>query len=151
MDAHSREGKKEKIWRSFKIGNLINLMMLDTRSVARDKQLDIESYFEVKISKQNHIKRFTKTRKLLGNEQFRWIKNNNSNEFKWSIFGQQILIGPKYLPNILSQIDIDEFPSYIQSSELFLEKKFLTTQINGMVIPKKEINFIKLLAIHKQT
>ncbi|GIR03299.1 MAG: hypothetical protein CM15mP12_8300 [Gammaproteobacteria bacterium] len=47
---------KRKIWRSFKIGNLINLMMLDTRSVARDKQLDIESYFEGKISKQNHIR-----------------------------------------------------------------------------------------------
>ena len=66
-------------------------------------------------------------------------------------FWQQILIGPKYLPNILSQIDIDEFPSYIQRFRALSEKKFLTTQINGMAILKKEINFIKLLATHKQT
>ena len=52
------KGKKEKIWRSFKIGNLINLMMLDTRSAARDKQLDIESYFEGKNFKTNLLRRY---------------------------------------------------------------------------------------------
>ena len=58
------KGQKRKIWRSFKIGNLINLMMLDTRSVARDKQLDIESYFEGKILKQNHIRRLINLKTL---------------------------------------------------------------------------------------
>ena len=141
------KGKKEKIWRSFKIGNLINLMMLDTRSVARDKQLDIESYFEGKNFKTKSYKRdLQKPRKLLGNEQFKWIKNNNSNEFKWSIFGQQILIGPKYLPNILSQIDIDEFPSYIQRFRALSGKEipYNTDQWDGY--PKERDKFYKIIS-----
>ena len=35
------KGRKDKIWRNFRVGNLINLMMLDTRSYERDKQLDL--------------------------------------------------------------------------------------------------------------
>ena len=38
-----RENKsKLKIWRKFEVGNLFQLLMLDTRSIYRDKQLNIE-------------------------------------------------------------------------------------------------------------
>ena len=40
------KGIKNRIWRNFTVGNLINLMMLDTRSAEREKQLDIEKYFK---------------------------------------------------------------------------------------------------------
>ena len=93
------KGRKDKIWRNFKIGNLINLMMLDTRSYERDKQLDIEKYFkENDFDRSSFLKDLSKPRKLLGKEQFNWVKSKVDNSFKWSIFGQQILIGPKYLP-----------------------------------------------------
>ena len=42
-----RENKsKLKIWRKFEVGNLFQLLMLDTRSIYRDKQLNIEDYFD---------------------------------------------------------------------------------------------------------
>ena len=42
-----RENKsKLKIWRKFEVGNLFQLLMLDTRSIYRDKQLNIDNYFE---------------------------------------------------------------------------------------------------------
>ena len=141
------KGKKEKIWRSFKIGNLINLMMLDTRSAARDKQLDIENYFEGKnFNEKSYKKDLQKPRKLLGNEQFKWIKNNNSNKFKWSIFGQQILIGPKYLPSILSQINIDEFSPYLQRFSALAGKEipYNTDQWDGY--PNERDKFYKIIS-----
>ena len=40
-----RENKnKSRIWRDFKVGNLFQLLMLDTRYLYRDKQLNINSY-----------------------------------------------------------------------------------------------------------
>ena len=69
------KGRKDKIWRNFRVGNLINLMMLDTRSYERDKQLDIEKYFDGNSFKKNsYLKDINKPRKLLGKEQFNWIR-----------------------------------------------------------------------------
>ena len=52
-------------------------------------------------------------------------------------FGQQILIGPKYLPNILSQIDIDEFPSYIQRFRALSGKEILQHRSMGWLSQRK--------------
>ena len=42
-----RENKsKLKIWRKFEVVNLFQLLMLDTRSIYRPQQLNIEDYFE---------------------------------------------------------------------------------------------------------
>ena len=108
------KGRKDKIWRNFKVGNLINLMMLDTRSYERNKQLDIENYFkENSFDQVNFLKDLNKPRKLLGKEQFNWIRSKVNKSFKWSIFGQQILIGPKYLPHILKAADKENFPKFL--------------------------------------
>lgn len=107
-------GRKDKIWRNFRVGNLINLMMLDTRSYKRDKQLEIEKYFTGnKFNKTSYLQDLNKPRKLLGKEQFSWLKSKTNSSFKWSIFGQQILIGPKYLPKILRNIDKENLPDYL--------------------------------------
>ena len=37
---------KLKIWRKFEIGSLFQLLMLDTRSIYRDKQLNLDNYFK---------------------------------------------------------------------------------------------------------
>ena len=108
------KGIKNRIWRNFTVGNLINLMMLDTRSAEREKQLDIEKYFKkLDFDEQRFFKDLQKPRKLLGKNQLKWIKEKNNNEFKWSIFGQQILIGPKYLPEIFKKADKNTFPEYL--------------------------------------
>ena len=59
-----RENKeRERIWRKFSIGNLINLVMLDTRLYGRDKQLKIESYINDKVlDKESYKKDLLKPR-----------------------------------------------------------------------------------------
>ena len=112
--------KKEKIWRKFKVGNLINLVMLDTRLYGRDKQLEISSYIKDEVfDKVQYKKDLNKPRNLLGREQLNWVNKSVSKDFKWSIFGQQLLIGPKYLPNIF------------KSEKLAGSRSYLTKQLAG--------------------
>ena len=93
--------EKDKTWRKFSVGNLINLVMLDTRLYGRDEQLKIDSFVKNNfLDKEAYIKELEKPRDLLGKEQLSWVKENIKKEYKWSIIGQQLLIGPKYLPEI---------------------------------------------------
>ena len=53
-------------------------MMLDTRSTMRDKQLNIEEYFQdSNFDHKNYLNDLEKPRKLLGKDQFNWIKRKN--------------------------------------------------------------------------
>ena len=112
-----RENKnKSRIWRDFKVGNLFQLLMLDTRYLYRDKQLNINSYINNGIiDKEKYREDLLKKRSLLGPEQQKWIKEKVNSKFKWSIFGQQLLIGPKHLPHLLRDFEISELPNYLKN------------------------------------
>ena len=110
-----RENKsKLKIWRKFEVGNLFQLLMLDTRSIYRDKQLNIEDYFDGNtINKSKYKKDLSLERKLIGLEQILWIKNNLNKKFKWSIIGQQVLMAQVYLPTIFANMNKNILPDYL--------------------------------------
>lgn len=96
------EDNREIIYRNFEFGNLVNLMMLDTRVVGRDQQLDYADYvggdgsfnsdqFLVDISDTN--------RTLLGFEQRGWLQNTMAaSNASWQVLGQQVLMGRMNLP-----------------------------------------------------
>ena len=72
-----------QIWRSFTVGNLFNLMMLDTRSAERDMQLNIEEYFnKLDFDHKKYLKYLEKPRNLLCIHQFKWINRKNSDKFR---------------------------------------------------------------------
>ena len=92
-----------EIYRSFQIGDLVDLHMLDTRVLARDKQLDYANYispttgafdgatFTQDISDTN--------RTMLGSEQLQWLQTQLGNSTgTWQLLGQQVLMGSMYLP-----------------------------------------------------
>ncbi|NIJ45210.1 alkaline phosphatase D [Wenyingzhuangia heitensis] len=89
------------IYRTFNIGNLVNLIMLDTRVIGRDKQLNIADYFtatgldgtafEAAVTDSN--------RTLLGTTQRDWLFNQlSANTNKWQVLGQQVLMGKMNIP-----------------------------------------------------
>ena len=138
------KNNKKNIWRNFTVGNLFNLMMLDTRSAERDKQLNIEEYFNKSdFNHKKYLKDLEKPRNLLGMQQFKWINRKNSNKFRWSIFGQQILIGPKYLPKIFKAVDKNNFPKYLHKYITLAGKEipYNTDQWDGY--PKEREKFYK--------
>lgn len=117
---------KLKIWRKFEIGTLFQLFMLDTRSIYRDKQLNLDDYFKnTTFNKKQYINDLQKKRNLVGTEQFKWLDKNINKNFKWSVIGQQILLSPTVLPKIFSKLDKNLFPNFLH--------KYL--KIGGMDIP----------------
>ena len=72
-----------QIFRSFKWGNLANLIMLDTRLEGRDEQVQAS---DPAINDTN--------RTILGDEQFNWLKDELSlPSLQWKILGNQVMMG----------------------------------------------------------
>ena len=138
-------GDKDKIWRSFSVGTLINLLMLDTRSYGREKQLNISSYMRGKILDKKKFKEdLAKPRDLLGNDQMNWINKSLDKKYKWSIFGQQLLIGPKHLPSIFNSKEMDSSNSD-ETKQLAGQKlPFNTDQWDGY--PKERDKFYNIIS-----
>ena len=89
------------IYRKVNIGNLVNLLMLDTRVIARDKQLDLNNYFTQggfdAVSFQTDLSDPSRT--LVGTTQRNWLVNEiNNSTAKWQVLGQQVLMGKMYVP-----------------------------------------------------
>jgi len=104
----SDQSNKEKIYRRFDFGQLLTLHMLDTRVIARDKQLNVADYKHKSTGKFNS-KKFKrdlndKNRALIGTSQFSWLHDSISkSNAKWQLLGQQILIGKMFFPAELSK------------------------------------------------
>jgi len=78
----------QKIYRSFKYGDLVDLFMLDTRIIGRDKQLDF-------IDGINPEAYNDPDRQLLGTEQMEWLQNGLRNSTaQWKIIAQQVMVSP---------------------------------------------------------
>lgn len=95
--------QSERIYRSFDFGDLLSLHMLDTRLIARSKQLDIEDFVD-RDSGQFDQRGFQQAlydprRSLLGAEQLSWLNNQlEQSGASWQLLGQQILMGKMWFP-----------------------------------------------------
>ncbi|MDC0180283.1 alkaline phosphatase D family protein [Pseudomonadota bacterium] len=119
-----REQKnKRRIFREFKIGKLIHLIMLDTRQYGRDKQIQPKEYLTK--SGFNQAKFYndlnSNNRELLGSEQLSWIEKSilNTNAV-WTIFGQQVLMAKLKFPDISKMLRSEEIPSFLKPYLKFL-------------------------------
>lgn len=73
-----------QIYRNLKYGNLVELMMLDTRITGRDLQAGTTGTV---VTDTN--------RRLIGIPQMTWLKNKlDSSTCQWKVLGQQVMISP---------------------------------------------------------
>lgn len=92
---------QETIYRQFDFGNLVSLYMLDTRIIARDKQLTLTDYVtQDGIDAARFVADVTDpNRALLGSQQMGWLTDNMiSSSATWQVLGQQVLMGRMLLP-----------------------------------------------------
>ncbi|MGI2166007.1 alkaline phosphatase D family protein [Shewanella oncorhynchi] len=111
-----REGNHEEIYRSFSYGNLVDLHMLDTRVLARDKQLDYTDYMDPttgSFAGERFLADVTSTtRTMLGLTQLLWLQGTLlQSTGKWQVLGQQVLMGKMSLPAAIAtqQMSIPQF------------------------------------------
>ncbi|KMQ63156.1 alkaline phosphatase [Chryseobacterium angstadtii] len=97
-----KTGKNLKIYRTFNFGNIVSLYMMDTRVIARDKQLEYSDYLDAAGNfDQARFKAdfLSPGRKLIGTEQMSWLASQiNSDTAKWKVLGQQILMTKMMVP-----------------------------------------------------
>jgi len=90
-----------KIYRNFEIAGLVNLIMLDTRIVGRDKQLSYTDYLtQTGINSNAFLAAWQNPqRSILGAEQKSWLTTKlSSSTVKWQVLGNQVLMGKMYMP-----------------------------------------------------
>ncbi|KVX01857.1 alkaline phosphatase D family protein [Shewanella frigidimarina] len=110
------EGNHEEIYRSFNYGNLVDLHMLDTRVLARDKQLEYSQYIDATTGAFNSSTFLADVndtdRTLLGQTQLLWLQQTLlQSTAKWQVLGQQVLMGKMLMPAAIAtqQMSIPQF------------------------------------------
>lgn len=96
------------IYRNFKIGNLADLIMLDTRLVGRDEQLEYNRDITPEHGVEHFLQRLNAPdRQMLGLDQEMWLANQLAASVDrgatWQVLGQQVLMGSSRMPGISSE------------------------------------------------
>ncbi len=109
MPIRPPEGDREIIYRQFQYGDLVDLLMLDTRLVGRDQQLGYDLFttdgrIDVAAARAALA---DSNRTLLGETQNGWLKDRLTNSTaQWQALGQQVLMGRYELPSpIIEALD----------------------------------------------
>jgi len=100
------------IQRNFRFGDLVNLIMLDTRLVARDQQLNFADYVDSLDLVQDAALTAAindPERTLLGADQRDWLIGQlNEDPATWQVLGQQVLMGNMVLPAAVLPRDLSD-------------------------------------------
>lgn len=99
-----RETPEHELYRAFRVGNLLNLIILDTRIAGRSVQLDsiTDPHFQ------------DADRTILGTDQYQWLTQQLKSRSKWQIIGNQVPFGPMYTgaENNQKQVYMDGWDGY---------------------------------------
>ncbi|WP_279250316.1 alkaline phosphatase D family protein [Candidatus Marimicrobium litorale] len=101
--------EREIIYRQFRFGDLLDLIMLDTRVIGRDQQFTYTEFANGgKIDVERARAAFgAADRTLLGGSQLDWLRDQlAASNTRWQVLGQQVLMGRYQLPaSILEALD----------------------------------------------
>lgn len=89
------------IYRQFNFGSLVQLTMLDTRIIARDKQLEYKDYMTASgLDAQKFQADLTDSKRtLMGHTQRDWLVDKlNQSTATWNVIGQQVLMSKMWIP-----------------------------------------------------
>jgi alkaline phosphatase D len=89
------------IYRRFQYGDLLDLLMLDTRLIGRDEQFTYDDFATdgiIDVDKAR-VGFADSNRTLLGSEQLEWLREQLSqSSARWQVLGQQVLSGRYSIP-----------------------------------------------------
>jgi len=99
--------EQEIIYRRFQYGDLVDLLMLDTRHVGRDKQIDYADYTNGDLIDVDGVRAAIAdgNRSLLGADQRAWLKSRlTDSTARWQVLGQQVLMARIALPEPVTRL-----------------------------------------------
>jgi len=124
---------RARIYRSFNFGNLMSLHMLDTRFLARDKQVDFTELLNPATATAAQTRLFSSTRQMLGTEQQSWLLGQvAASSATWQVLGQQVLMARMEFPvSVLASLNpTDTSPAAVAAGQ-----KAVTDYITAKMTP----------------
>jgi len=98
-------GIETRIYRGFDYGDLVSLVMLDTRLVGRDPQPDANGETDPQVIGRRMR---DPSRRLLGREQEAWlISELDRSAATWQLIGQQVMVAPTRAANLEPLLDLE--------------------------------------------
>ena len=103
---------KLKIYRSFDFGRIVSLHMLETRNIARDKQIAITDLAGLagEAKRVSALAEYSRAdRQMLGTEQLGWLQQQMAaSQATWQVLGQQVLMARMESPvSVLKELNGD--------------------------------------------
>lgn len=118
---------EDPLYRRFQFGDLVRLMMLDTRLEARDEQVEATSSA---VSDP--------TRTLLGDDQKNWLQTEFiSSMAAWDIIGQQVMVAPLTLFGAV--LNPDQWDGY-QADRNWLYNRIQLSSLGSTVVLTGDIH-----------
>ena len=115
-----------RIFREFRWGDLVKLVMLDTRFYGRDQQPDVSQTDGTRDSITAFLNQGK--RRLLGRKQERWLRKRlRRHDTTWQAIGQQVMLGPLYTPDLEPLLDLQK-PSMLPAE--FLQQSIALSKSN---------------------
>lgn len=104
----------QRLYRSFDFGDLLSLHMLETRLVARSKQLTHATYVSASGLDAQALEAaaMDPARQLMGPTQLNWLRERmTASTATWQVLGQQVLMNRMEMPApiLLGQISIGDY------------------------------------------
>ena len=110
------DGGRTRIYRDYRYGDLLRLIMLDTRIYGRDPQPDISGTDFTRPSILDVLN--DGERQMLGRKQQRWLRKRlKKRGTTWQVIGQQVLLTPLDSPDLEPLLDLTR-PSLIPVESL---------------------------------
>ena len=99
-------GEETRIFRDFRYGNLLSLIMLDTRLYGRDMQPQV-SQDMTPLEVENALKQ--PDRNMLGSFQQSWLRSSlqRAAGTTWQLIGQQVMVSTLRTPDLGPLLDLD--------------------------------------------
>jgi alkaline phosphatase D len=124
---------KLKIYRSFDFGRIVSLHMLETRNIARDKQIAITELAGLAgAAKQaSALAEYSRAdRQMLGTEQLVWLQQQMAaSQATWQVLGQQVLMARMESPvSVLKELNGDSRDPTAQQRGLEAINGYLTAK-----------------------
>lgn len=102
-----------RLFRTFRFGTLLDLVMLDTRLHGRDKQ----------IGSKDHVAARDASRSMLGADQTGWLlaalSESSERGSAWRVIGQQVIFSP--FSNGVSRFNPDSWDGYRENRKVVLD------------------------------
>ncbi|HSO07371.1 MAG TPA: alkaline phosphatase D family protein [Pelomicrobium sp.] len=110
------DGADTRIFRRFRYGDLMSLIMLDTRLYGRDRQPDVG---EAVTRESVAAALADPERRLLGRRQERWLRRTLAadTDTTWQVIAQQVMLAPVLAPELGPLLDLER-PSLLPREQL---------------------------------